>query len=132
MTKLLWVSKDQMTDEQKSAIYKIYGDDTEIKTVPLIGRKSQNSKVIAEQIMSEAHDCEVIAGDFSTSILEKLVNPKINYYRKIVIRPLYRRISTGWKYAPFDGVEGVSDFQEQHEVWQKIVGITVVAESLAA
>jgi len=121
MTKILWLSRHGMTEEQEKDLKRIYGDDIVIK--------QYTATVNGWQDVAEAgKDCDILAVVLPPAILADLVNPKNN--TKPVIRAIANRVETGKTIInPATGKEE-KEFMFKHVGWERVIKIEVITERL--
>ncbi len=120
MTKILWLSRHQMTQEQVKDLERIYGE-IEIKTF-------DKSVTGWKDVAKEGEDCDVLAVVLPPSILADLTNPRNNV--KPVIRAKANRVPTGRTVInPATGKEE-TEYRFEHAGWERVIKIEVVVETL--
>lgn len=120
MTKILWLSRHTMTEEQVNDLERIYGE-IEVKTFD----QSVNGW---KDVVEAGTDCDVLAVVLPPAILADLTNPRNN--TKPVIRAKAKRVPTGNTIVnPATGKEEV-EYRFEHGGWEKVVKIEVVVEAL--
>lgn len=119
MTKILWLSRHMLTDEQVADLKRIYGE-IEIKHFS----ESVNSW---KDVVSVGADCDVLAVVLPPTILADLVNPHNN--SKPVIRAKSSRIAIGTQINPNTGNEETK-YRFEHAGWEKVIKIEVIVEEL--
>lgn len=119
-TKILWLSRHAMTEEQVADLHRIYGE-VEVKTFDqtVSGWKD---------VVEAGADCDVLAVVLPPAILADLTNPNNN--QKPVIRSKANRVATG-KMAvnPATGKEE-AQYLFKHAGWERVIKIEVVTEPL--
>lgn len=120
MTKILWVSRHTMTQEQSADLNRIYGD-VEIK-------QFADSVESAKQVTELGADCDVLAVVLPPTFLADLTNPRIN--TKPVIRAIANRVATGKTIVnPATGKEE-PEMKFEHAGWERVVKVEIVTEKL--
>lgn len=122
MTKILWLSRHALTDEQLADLRRIYGQIE-------VYQHNQTVKS-AQEVVSIAteHGCDILAVVLPPNILSELTNPRVN--TKPVIRAKANRIPTGQTTVnPANGKEE-QEFMFQHAGWERVVRIEIVTEDL--
>ena len=120
MTKILWLSRHTMTQEQIADLKRIYGE-IEVKTFDqfVSGWKD---------VVEAGAECDVLAVVLPPAILADLTNPRNN--TKPVIRAKANRVPTGNTIVnPATGKEE-TEYRFEHAGWEKVVKIEVVVEAL--
>ena len=118
--KILWLSRHELTSEQKEDLKRIYGE-VEVKVF--------DSTVSGWKDVAEAgNDCDVFAVVLPPAILGDLTNPRNN--QKPVIRAKANRVPTGNTIInPATGKEE-AEYRFEHAGWERVVKIEVVTEDL--
>lgn len=120
MKKILWFSRHDMTDAQKTDLERIYG---KIKTVKTTG--TANSW---KDITCAGADCDILAVVLPPNILMDLVNPRNN--TKPVIRAVAGRVPTGNMVKnPATGTDE-AEYVFIHKGWEQIKKFDMVVEQL--
>ena len=120
MTKVLWLSRHTMTQEQVDDLTRIYGE-IEVKTF-------DQSVSGWKDVVEAGTDCDVLAVVLPPAILADLTNPRNN--SKPVIRAKANRVATGNTIVnPATGKEE-SEYKFEHAGWERVVKIEVVVEAL--
>lgn len=120
MTKLLWLSRHNMTETQLSDLKRIYGE-VEVKQYD----QSVNDW---KDVVKEGADCDVLAVVLPPAILADLTNPRNN--TKPVIRAKANRVATGNTITnPATGKEE-AEYRFEHAGWEQIMKIEVVVKPL--
>lgn len=119
-TKILWLSRHTMTQEQKADLARIYGK-VEIK-------QYDQSVTGWKDVVKQGEDCDVLAVVLPPAILADLTNPRNN--AKPVIRAIANRIPTGNTIInPATGKEE-QEFRFEHAGWERVVKVVVETERL--
>lgn len=120
MTKILWLSRHEMTAAQFEDLNRIYGE-IEVKTF--------NQSVTGwKDVVEIGADCDVLAVVLPPAILADLTNPQNN--QKPVIRAKANRVATGNTVInPATGKEEI-EYRFEHAGWEKVVRIEIVVEAL--
>ena len=120
MTKILWLSRHEMTEEQFADLKRIYG---KIKV------KTFNQSVSGwKDVVEAGADCDVLAVVLPPAILADLTNPRNN--QKPVIRAKANRVPTGKTIInPATGKEE-TEYRFEHAGWERVLKIEVVVEAL--
>lgn len=120
MTKILWLSRHNMTEEQVADLNRIYGE-IEVKTF-------DQSVSGWKDVVEAGADCDVLAVVLPPAILADLTNPRNN--QKPVIRAKANRVPTGKTIInPATGKEE-TEYRFEHAGWERVVKIEVVVEAL--
>lgn len=120
VTKILWLSRHNMTGEQYADLKRIYGN-VEIKQVS----KTVNGW---QDVVDLGYDCDVLAVVLPISILADLTNPRNN--RKPVIRAKSNRVPTGkWVLNPATGKEE-EEYLFEHVGWEQIESVVLSVKEL--
>ena len=120
MTKVLWISRHQMTSDQIADLERIYGD-VEVS-------QFADSVSGAKQVVELGNECDVLAVVLPPAILADVVNPRVN--TKPVIRAIANRVQTGGTVLnPATGKEE-PEFRFEHAGWERVLKIEVVTERL--
>ena len=120
-TRILWLSRHVMTEDQTTGLKRIYGDDIEINHI-------SSQVTTAQEVVELGKECDVLAVVLPMSILSDLVNPRNN--QKPVIRAIANRVETGnMVINPATNKEEV-EYKFQHAGWEKVIKIEVVTELL--
>ena len=118
-TKILWLSRHTMTQEQKADLVRIYSE-VEVKQYD----QSSGWKDVVEQ----GKDCDILAVVLPPSILADLTNPRNN--QKPVIRAIANRVPTGNTITnPATGKEE-QEFKFEHAGWERVIKVVVETERL--
>jgi len=119
-TKILWLSRHNMTQEQRSDLERIYGD------VEIISC----DKTVASyrDVLEAGKDCDVLAVVLPPAILADLTNPRNN--KKPVIRAIAKRVPTGATVFNPATRRNETEYCFEHEAWEKVIKIEVVTERL--
>ena len=123
VTKILWLSRHNMTGEQYADLQRIYGNygNIEIKQVS----KTVNGW---QDVVDLGYDCDVLAVVLPISILADLTNPRNN--RKPVIRAKSNRVPTGkWVLNPATGKEE-EEYLFEHVGWEQIESVVLSVKEL--
>ncbi|MDO5558396.1 MAG: hypothetical protein Q4F95_02230 [Oscillospiraceae bacterium] len=119
-TKILWLSRHDMTDAQKADLDRIYGE-CEVK-------KYSQTVTSFRDVLDAGADCDVLAVVLPPNIIGDLVNPRNN--DKPVIRAIANRIETGGTIInPATGKEE-KEFKFEHAGWEHVIKIEIVTEKL--
>lgn len=119
-TRILWLSRHTMTQEQKTDLARIYGE-VEIK-------QYDQSVSSWKEIVEQGEDCDVLAVVLPPSILADLTNPRNN--QKPVIRAIANRVPTGNTIVnPATGKEEV-EYKFEHVGWERVIKVVVETERL--
>ena len=120
VTKILWLSRHNMTGEQYVDLKRIYGN-IEIKQVS----KTVNGW---QDVVDLGYDCDVLAVVLPISILADLTNPRNN--RKPVIRAKSNRVPTGKSVLnPATGKEE-EEYLFEHVGWEQIESVVLSVKEL--
>ena len=120
MTRVLWVSRHTMTQEQEADLRRIYGE-IEVK-------QFADSVESAKQVTELGADCDVLAVVLPPAFLADLTNSHIN--TKPVIRAIANRVATGKTIVnPATGKEE-PEMKFEHAGWERIVKVEIVTEKL--
>lgn len=120
MTRVLWVSRHTMTQEQEADLRRIYGE-IEVK-------QFADSVESAKQVTELGANCDVLAVVLPPAFLADLTNPRIN--TKPVIRAIANRVATGKTIVnPATGKEE-PEMKFEHAGWERIVKVEIVTEKL--
>lgn len=120
VTKILWLSRHNMTGEQYADLKRIYGN-VEIKQVS----KTVNGW---QDVVDLGYDCDVLAVVLPISILADLTNPRNN--RKPVIRAKSNRVPTGKSVLnPATGKEE-EEYLFEHVGWEQIESVVLSVKEL--
>lgn len=120
MTKVLWLSRHTMTEEQLSDLNRIYGK------VELITFDQPVSNW--KDVLEVGKDCDVLAVVLPPAILTDLTNPRNN--QKPVIRAKANRVPTGKTVINSATGKEEIEYQFQHAGWERVVKIEVIVEDL--
>lgn len=122
VTKILWLSRHNMTGEQYVDLQRIYGyGKIEIKQVS----KTVNGW---QDVVDLGYDCDVLAVVLPISILADLTNPQNN--RKPVIRAKSNRVPTGKSVLnPATGKEE-EEYLFEHVGWEQIESVVLSVKEL--
>lgn len=121
MTRVLWVSRHTMTQEQSADLKRIYGADVEVK-------QYADNVESAKQVTELGADCDVLAVVLPPAFLADLTNPRIN--AKPVIRAIANRAPTGKTIInPATGKEE-PEIKFEHTGWERVVKVEIVTEKL--
>ena len=121
ITRMLWLSRHVMTEDQTTDLKRIYGDDLEINHI-------SSQVTTAQEVVKLGKECDVLAVVLPIPILSDLVNPRNN--QKPVIRAIANRVETGnMVINPATNKEEV-EYKFQHAGWEKVIKIEVVTELL--
>lgn len=117
-TKILWLSRHAMTDEQEAALRNKFPNGIEI-----IPHRDQvkNWKEVADL----GKDCDVLAVVLPPTILGELVNPRNN--SKPVIRAVSSQCAVGTVVNPATGEEEIQ-YAFQFQGWQRVLRISIETE----
>ena len=119
-TKVLWVSRHNMTQEQLVDLNRIYGD-VEIQ-------QYSDTVINAKQITELGTNCDVFAVVLPPALLADLTNPRTN--TKPVIRAIANRVATGRTVVnPATGAEE-PEMKFVHAGWERVIKIEIVTERL--
>ncbi len=119
-TRILWVSRHTMTQEQEADLKRIYG---EIEIL----QKTESVKE-AKDVAEWGADCDVLAVVLPPAFLANLTNPHIN--TKPVIRAIANRVPTGKTVInPATGKEEL-EVKFEHAGWERVVKVEIVTEKL--
>ena len=120
VTKILWLSRHNMTRDQYVDLKRIYGN-VEIKQVS----KTVNGW---QDVVDLGYDCDVLAVVLPISILADLTNPRNN--RKPVIRAKSNRVPTGKSVLnPATGKEE-EEYLFEHVGWEQIESVVLSVKEL--
>lgn len=120
VTKILWLSRHNMTRDQYVDLKRIYGN-IEIKQVS----KTVNGW---QDVVDLGYDCDVLAVVLPISILADLTNPRNN--RKPVIRAKSNRVPTGKSVLnPATGKEE-EEYLFEHVGWEQIESVVLSVKEL--
>lgn len=120
VTKILWLSRHNMTRDQYVDLKRIYGN-IEIKQVS----KTVNGW---QDVVDLGYDCDVLAVVLPISILADLTNPRNN--RKPVIRAKSNRVPTGISVLnPATGKEE-EEYLFEHVGWEQIESVVLSVKEL--
>lgn len=120
MTKILWLSRHIMTQEQIDDLTRIYGE-IEVKTL-------DQSVSGWEDVVKAGADCDVLAVVLPPAILADLTDPRHN--SKPVIKSKAIRIATGnTVFNPATG-KNESEYKYKHGGWERVIKIEIVTEAL--
>ncbi|MBR3163543.1 MAG: hypothetical protein IKF17_05550 [Clostridia bacterium] len=120
MTKILWLSRHTMTNEQLSDLKRIYGE-VEVKTFDQTVESWRD-------VVEAGKDCDVLAVVLPPAILADLTNPRNN--NRPVIRAKANRVATGNTIVnPATGKEE-AEYRFEHAGWERVIKIEVVVEAL--
>lgn len=120
MTKILWLSRHNMTEAQVADLNRIYGE-IEVKAF-------DHAVAGWRDVVEAGADCDVLAVVLPPAILADLTNPRNN--QKAVIRAKANRVATGNTIInPATGKEE-SEYKFEHAGWERVVKIEVVVEAL--
>ena len=120
MTKILWLSRHVMTEDQTTDLKRIYGDDLEINHI-------SSQVTTAQEVVELGQECDVLAVVLPMPILSDLVNPRIN--SKPVLRARSKRVAIGEELNPANN-QMEQKYMFQHAGWEKVMKIEVVTELL--
>ena len=121
MSKVLWLSRHVMTEEQKKDLQRIYGDDVEVKTC--------NKNVVGwKDVVEAGEDCDILAVVLPPAILADLTNPRNN--TKPVIRAKANRVPTGAKIRNPATGKLEDEFQFEHIAWEQVMKVEVLVKTL--
>lgn len=119
-TRILWVSRHTMTQEQEADLKRIYGAN--------IVKQYAESITSAKQVVELGADCDVLAVVLPPAFLADLTNPRIN--TKPVIRAIANRVATGRTVTnPATGAEE-PEMKFEHAGWERVVKVEIVTEKL--
>ena len=119
-TKVLWLSRHEMTKSQMEDLERIYGR-VELK-------KFDQSVKSWKDVVEAGSDCDILAVVLPPAILGDLTNPRNN--KKPVIRAKANRIDTGKKvFNPATGKEE-TEYVFQHVGWERVLKLQVIVEAL--
>lgn len=122
MTKILWFSRHDLTEDQLADLNRIYGEEILVKHVKTT---ASSWKDIAEA----GESCDVLAVVLPPALLADLTNPRNN--TKPVIRAIANRVPTGNKVVnPATGKEE-DEYRFEHAGWEKVIKVEVVTERLS-
>lgn len=119
MTKILWLSRHVMTDDQLADLNRIYGK-VEINHI-------SSQVTTAQEVVELGQECDVLAVVLPMPILSDLVNPRIN--SKPVLRARSKRVAIGEELNPANN-QMEQKYMFQHAGWEKVMKIEVVTELL--
>lgn len=120
MTRVLWVSRHTMTQEQSADLKRIYGD-VEVKQF------AENIES-AKQVTELGADCDVLAVVLPPAFLADLTNPRVN--QKPVIRAIANRVATGKTVVnPATGKEE-PEMKFEHAGWERVIKVEIITEKL--
>ena len=121
MTKILWLSRHEMTEAEVEDLKRIYGEMIEIK-------KFDQTVSGWKDVVEAGADCDVLAVVLPPAILADLTNPRNN--AKPVIRAKANRVPTGRTITnPATGKEE-AEYRFEHAGWERVIKIEVVTEPL--
>ena len=123
VTKILWLSRHNMTGEQYADLKRIYGNYGKIEI-------KQVSKTVNgwQDVVDLGYDCDVLAVVLPISILADLTNPRNN--RKPVIRAKSNRVPTGKSVLnPATGKEE-EEYLFEHVGWEQIESVVLSVKEL--
>lgn len=121
MTSILWLSRHELTKEQKDDLYRIYGEDIEVKTF--------NHSVSGwKEVVEAGKDCDIFAVVLPPAILADLTNPRNN--KKPVIRAKANRVPTGNTIINTATGKEETEYRFQHAGWEQVLKIEVVVKPL--
>ena len=120
MTKILWLSRHNLTCEQFSDLQRIYGE-IELKHF-------KDSVTSYKDVIEAGNDCDVFAVVLPNSILTELTNPHNN--QKPVIRAIANRVPTGNVTINRATGQEETEYMFQHVGWEKVLKIEIVTERL--
>lgn len=119
-TRILWLSRHKMTQEQKTDLVRIYGE-VEVK-------QYDQSVSGWKDVVEQGKDCDVLAVVLPPAILADLTNPRNNI--KPVIRAIANRVPTGNTVVnPATGKEE-QEFKFEHAGWERVIKVVVETERL--
>lgn len=119
-TKVLWLSRHEMTKAQIEDLERIYGR-VEIKRFDKSVRDWRD-------VVAAGQDCDILAVVLPPAILGDLTNPRNN--TKPVIRSKANRIDTGKKvFNPATGKEE-TEYAFEHAGWERVLKLQVLVEAL--
>ena len=120
VTKILWLSRHAMTDDQITDLERIYGD-IEIHKV--------NETVSSyKDVIDIGKDDDVFAVVLPPAILVDLVNPKNN--SKPVIRAIANRVPTGETVVNPATGKDETEYRFEHVGWERVLKLYVATEKL--
>lgn len=120
MTRILWLSRHTMTQEQKADLTRIYGE-VEIK-------QYDQSVTGWKDVVEQGEDCDILAVVLPPAILADLTNPRNNI--KPVIRAIANRVPMGNTVVnPATGKEE-QEFKFEHAGWERVIKVVVETERL--
>ena len=120
VTKILWLSRHNMTRDQYVDLKRIYGN-IEIKQVS----KTVNGW---QDVVDLGYDCDVLAVVLPISILADLTNPRNN--RKPEKKKKSNRVPTGkWVLNPATGKEE-EEYLFEHVGWEQIESVVLSVKEL--
>lgn len=120
VTKVLWFSRHNMTDDQINDLHRIYG---EIEVTHI-----STSASSFKDVLEAGEDCEVLAVVLPPAMLADLTNPLNN--KKPVIRAIANRVPTGNRIInPATGREE-DEYKFVHDGWELVKKVEVVTERL--
>lgn len=119
-TKVLWLSRHEMTKSQMEDLERIYGR-VELK-------KFDQSVKSWKDVVEAGSDCDILAVVLPPAILAELTNPRNN--QKPVIRAKANRVKTGRSLInPATGKEE-TEYAFEHAGWERVLKVEVLVESL--
>lgn len=121
LTKVLWLSRHSMTEEQRKDLNRIYGEDTEVVQVP------EQVKGYKE-VLEYGKGCDVLAVVLPPVILAELTNPKNN--QKPVIRAISNRVPTGRMVINTATGDVEVEYKFKFDHWERVIKVTVEVERL--
>ncbi len=119
-TKVLWLSRHEMTKSQMEDLERIYGR-VELK-------KFDQSVKSWKDVVEAGSDCDILAVVLPPAILAELTNPRNN--QKPVIRAKANRVKTGRSLInPATGKEE-TEYAFEHAGWERVLKVEVLVEAL--
>lgn len=119
ITRVLWLSRHVMTEDQVIGLKRIYGD-VEINHI-------SSQVTTAQEVVELGKECDVLAVVLPMPILADLVNPHNN--SKPVIRAKSKRVAIG-KELNLANNQMEQKYMFQHDGWEKVIKVEVVTELL--
>ena len=120
MSKILWLSRHTLTQDQLNDLNRIYG---------MVEVKTFDQTVTSWKEVAEAgYDCDILAVVLPPAILADLTNPRNN--TKPVIRAKANRVPTGnTTFNPATG-KNEAEYRFEHAGWERVLKIEVITEDL--
>lgn len=119
MTRILWLSRHELTDTQLEDLRRIYGE----VEITAINRTVSSYK----DVLEVGNDCDILAVVLPPAILGDLTNPRNN--TKPVIRAKANRVPTGRTIVtPYGNEE--TEYKFEHAGWEEVLKVEVVTRPL--